>query len=111
MPLKFENLGHALHIAYPEISWEFTKFTVVGKKSDQRWLRVKLEELLPSTDIIENYQHPELSWGRLCLSVFIGLILLGNSNRHMELDLWIPRHQIAIEFQGIFGDFGINSSR
>jgi hypothetical protein len=60
---KFETLGNALQYAYPEISWELDKFSIRGKKSGQRWLRAKIEELLPGIEIIEDFKHPELTWG------------------------------------------------
>jgi hypothetical protein len=64
---RFDSLGSALHYAYPEINWELDKFGIRGKKSGQRWLRVKIEELLPGIEIIEDYQHPDLMWGKLSL--------------------------------------------
>jgi hypothetical protein len=60
---KFENIGGALQYAYPEHNWDISKFSFRGKKSGQRWLRVKVSELLPGIDIIEDHQHPELYWG------------------------------------------------
>jgi hypothetical protein len=60
---KFENLGAALHYAYPEINWDLTKFSFTGKKSAQWRLKLKIGDLLPGIEIIENYQHPELTWG------------------------------------------------
>jgi hypothetical protein len=60
---KFGSLGRALQYAYPEGNWDLTKFNSRRKKSGQRWLKIKLEELLPGIEIIEDYQHPELHWG------------------------------------------------
>jgi hypothetical protein len=34
---KYKNLGRALQLAYPEIEWDFTKFSRKGKKSMQGW--------------------------------------------------------------------------
>lgn len=76
---KFGDIGHALQFAYPEIEWDLSKFSHRGKKSGQRWLSVKVKQLLPGVDIVEDYQHPELMF---------------------ELDLWIPQHRIGIEYQG-----------
>jgi hypothetical protein len=59
--VKFDNLGNALQYAYPEINWELDKFAIRRKKSGQRWLRVKIEELLPGIEIIEDFQHPDIS--------------------------------------------------
>jgi hypothetical protein len=58
-----ENLGLALQYAYPDLKWDLAKFSFKGKKSGQRWLRLKIEELVPGIEIIEDYQHPDLLWG------------------------------------------------
>ena len=60
---KFGSFGNALNSAYPEFDWQFSKFSTKGKKSTQRWLMVKLRHLLPTATILEEYFHPELSWG------------------------------------------------
>jgi hypothetical protein len=60
---KFDGLGGALQFAYPEIDWDLTAFSFKGKKSEQRWLKMRLAELLPDIDIIEEYSHPDLSYG------------------------------------------------
>jgi hypothetical protein len=52
-----------LRYAYPEYDWDLSKFSAKGKKSGQRWLRIKIEELLPGVEIVEDYQHPDLTWG------------------------------------------------
>jgi hypothetical protein len=62
---KFGSLGNALKYAYPEYPWDFTEFTFRGKKSTQRWLYFKLRELLPNVEIIEDFNHPDLVWGKL----------------------------------------------
>jgi hypothetical protein len=61
---KFGTLGNALVYAYPEYPWELSKFTFRGKKSVQRWLYFKLKELLPNVDLIEEFSHPDLVWGK-----------------------------------------------
>lgn len=60
---KFGDLGHALQYAYPEFEWDLSRFSVKGKKSGQRLLKAKIEELLPGEEILEEYQHPDLVWG------------------------------------------------
>jgi hypothetical protein len=60
---KFENLGGALRFAYPEINWDLTKFSLRGKKSGQRWLKVLVRQLLPGMEIVEDYRHPDLILG------------------------------------------------
>jgi hypothetical protein len=72
---KFRNLGGALQYAYPEIDWELDKFSMRGKKSEQRLLKFKIEELLPGIEIIEEYQHPDLIWG-VFLRVYVLLVFV-----------------------------------
>jgi hypothetical protein len=64
---KFENLGSALKHAFPEFEWDLSKFAVKGKKSEQRWLKIKIEELLPGVDLVEDYLHPDVSPGAFLL--------------------------------------------
>ena len=59
---RFNSLGEALKVAYPEYDWDMAKFLLRGKKSTQRWLYVKLKNLLPNAVIKEEYHHPELLW-------------------------------------------------
>ena len=59
---RFNSLGEALKIAYPEYDWDMSKFSLKSKKSTQRWLHVKLKKLLPNATIIEEYLHPDLKW-------------------------------------------------
>lgn len=61
---KFGGLAKALQFAYPDVDWDLSKFPSVTKKSEQRLLKIKIEEILPGIEIIENYQHPNVSWGR-----------------------------------------------
>jgi len=82
-------LGKPLELAYPEERWEFKNFSRKGKKSSQRWLLLQLQKILPEgTEIIEDYQHPLLSW-------------MGNPKAgNMQLDLWISSLNLGIEYQG-----------
>ncbi len=59
---RFNSLGEALKVAYPDYDWDMSKLSFKGKKSSQRWLYVKLKKLLPNTEIVEEYHHPELLW-------------------------------------------------
>jgi hypothetical protein len=99
---KFESLGGALQFAYPEINWEQDKFSFRGKKSGQRWLRVKIEEMMPGIEIIEDFQHPALAWGMIFIIVTFSKRFenLEISKRQMELDLWLPKYEIGVEYQG-----------
>eukprot|EP01126_Amoeba_proteus_P021253 TRINITY_DN2152_c0_g1_i5.p1 TRINITY_DN2152_c0_g1~~TRINITY_DN2152_c0_g1_i5.p1 ORF type:complete len:459 (-),score=79.09 TRINITY_DN2152_c0_g1_i5:847-2223(-) len=88
---RFKNLGHVLSYAYPEFTWDIKAFSRSVKKSMQRWLLVMFQQLLPKTEtkieVFEDYLHPELFWQR------------GNERR-MQLDIWIPKYNLALEYQG-----------
>jgi hypothetical protein len=45
------------------------KFSFRGKKAEQRRLKVKIEELLPGVEVVEEYQHPLLFWGMFLFSL------------------------------------------
>jgi hypothetical protein len=66
---KFESLGAALQFAYPEIDWDHAKFSFKGKKSEQRRLKSNIEEILHGVEVIEDYLHPELAWGKFCFNL------------------------------------------
>jgi hypothetical protein len=81
---KFDNLGNALQYAYPDIEWDLEKFMFRGKKAEQRRLKVKIEELVPGIEIMEDYKHPDLVWSMLLLiissfSFFFFVLLLTSS--------------------------------
>jgi hypothetical protein len=59
---KFESLGHALQYAYPDIEWNLEKFSIRGKKSVQRKLKMRMEALMPGMESFEDYKHPDLIW-------------------------------------------------
>jgi hypothetical protein len=45
---------------------------------------MRLTELLGQVDIKERYVHPQVSW---------------DFGRRLELDIWIPSLEIAVEYQ------------
>jgi hypothetical protein len=53
-----------LQYAYPEVNWDLRKFSLRGKKSTQRRLKVNIEELLPGIEIVEDFQHTGLQWDK-----------------------------------------------
>eukprot|EP01124_Arcella_intermedia_P022228 TRINITY_DN3269_c0_g1_i6.p1 TRINITY_DN3269_c0_g1~~TRINITY_DN3269_c0_g1_i6.p1 ORF type:complete len:532 (-),score=121.07 TRINITY_DN3269_c0_g1_i6:292-1683(-) len=82
------HLGKALQLAFPEVDWDLSKFSFRGKKATQRWVRVLLQLLLPhKTDVVEDFLHPSLYWDV-------------EAGHKMELDIWVPRYQLALEYQG-----------
>jgi hypothetical protein len=78
----------ALQIAYPNVSWKFSSSSI-----GQQYLRELVEEILKPLQvqrciaILENYKHPDL--------------LHTESNRPIELDIYIPSLELAFEYQGI----------
>eukprot|EP01127_Copromyxa_protea_P019978 TRINITY_DN6596_c0_g1_i1.p1 TRINITY_DN6596_c0_g1~~TRINITY_DN6596_c0_g1_i1.p1 ORF type:complete len:469 (+),score=66.18 TRINITY_DN6596_c0_g1_i1:181-1407(+) len=80
----FGNLEKALKFAFPDEETGITR-THKKKKSEQRWLQITLQKIFPGKDILEDYQHPSLQW---------------EHKKSMEIDLWIPDHNLAIEYQG-----------
>eukprot|EP01124_Arcella_intermedia_P021968 TRINITY_DN3174_c0_g1_i5.p1 TRINITY_DN3174_c0_g1~~TRINITY_DN3174_c0_g1_i5.p1 ORF type:complete len:431 (+),score=96.59 TRINITY_DN3174_c0_g1_i5:19-1311(+) len=84
----FGGLGKALEVGYPDCVWDHGKFGVRGKKSAQRWLCVMLQQVLPEkTHIFEDFSHPHLFWDDI-------------SNHKIEIDIWVPEYQLALEYQG-----------
>eukprot|EP01127_Copromyxa_protea_P023209 TRINITY_DN8633_c0_g1_i1.p1 TRINITY_DN8633_c0_g1~~TRINITY_DN8633_c0_g1_i1.p1 ORF type:complete len:412 (+),score=83.11 TRINITY_DN8633_c0_g1_i1:54-1289(+) len=79
------SLANALALAFPEIKWDIARFAKKTKKSRQRLLAVLLQEKYPSTEICENYGHPDLLW---------------KGNQKMELDIWLSSLSLAVEYQG-----------
>lgn len=106
---RFKSLGEALSSAYPEYDWNLEKFSFRGKKSAQRWLLVKLKELLPYFEIIEDYYHPELEWEGTynnnvenirMLRIFCNI--LDHRGKSIQLDIWVPHLKLALEYQGYY---------
>jgi hypothetical protein len=65
------GLTPLLRAAYPEHRWDTTKLSVSGKKSHQR----------DQEDVAEDYKHK-------------------TENSYVELDIYVPRLQLAFEYQG-----------
>eukprot|EP01125_Pyxidicula_operculata_P005135 TRINITY_DN1872_c0_g1_i3.p1 TRINITY_DN1872_c0_g1~~TRINITY_DN1872_c0_g1_i3.p1 ORF type:complete len:425 (+),score=30.54 TRINITY_DN1872_c0_g1_i3:740-2014(+) len=76
-----------LKIAYPHINWEVGRFSDSRtKKANQRWLLVNVKKLFPDEEIFEDFLHPKL--------------VNPETGQNLEIDIWIPRHNIALEYQG-----------
>lgn len=72
--------------AFPERSWDSAAFSLNKKRSRQKWLSVLLRDIYGGESIIvENYSHPRLLW---------------QGNSRMEIDLWMPQHNLGLEYQG-----------
>eukprot|EP01127_Copromyxa_protea_P021612 TRINITY_DN7494_c0_g1_i1.p1 TRINITY_DN7494_c0_g1~~TRINITY_DN7494_c0_g1_i1.p1 ORF type:complete len:206 (-),score=30.67 TRINITY_DN7494_c0_g1_i1:105-722(-) len=85
----FGRLYNALAFAFPENPWDSDKFLKIRKLSTQRMLYLRLQELMPNTEISENYYHPGLKWST------------APKKHKMELDMWLPETKVAFELQGI----------
>lgn len=106
----FGSLHKLLSYTYPEVNWDLNLFSYRGKKAKQRyavflrlltpdrWLFECAKKLYPDTDICENFSHPGLFWGKLRSE--LRRLTFSEGNRKMELDIWIPKHSIAFEYQG-----------
>ena len=80
------SLVNILKIAYPDKKWNRHKSARRDKRSVQRWLFLKMNEILPNIEIIEDFFHEELA--RV-------------SGQSAQFDLFIPEWNTAIEFHGI----------
>jgi len=69
---------------FPEEEWHPVEISRKNKKSRQRWLFLKIQEIFKNEVIHENYKH-ELKW---------------NSGYFMEFDIYLPEKKLAIEFHG-----------
>ncbi|EGG14005.1 hypothetical protein DFA_11766 [Cavenderia fasciculata] len=104
---KNGGICKSLQLVYPDIEWEVGQFTTPGKKSSQRLLRIFLERLFPEDSVHEDYRN--LSQLRYQESTGAGF----------QLDFFIPRLQLAFEYQGkqhfqdtsLFGDYKIYHDR
>jgi hypothetical protein len=69
---------------YPDVPWDFSRFKD-GMKG-QKQIYALVVELFGRTNVRWNYKHPSLRF-----SV---------SGHRMELDIFVPMHKFAIEYQG-----------
>jgi hypothetical protein len=70
---------------FPDHNWEIEKFYTGMRK--QKILFSIIKKWFPDKDVIWNYKHPQLKFSQ--------------SSRNMEIDIFIPALNLAIEFQGI----------
>jgi hypothetical protein len=102
----FGTLSQALSFAYPDtFLWDHNKFSSRVKKSSQRLLHVLMIDILMSRGmsgtILDNFLHPTLFWGKLESNWLFLKYPDDNRKQRMELDLWVPAHNLALEYQGI----------
>jgi len=78
------RLGEALRMAYPEETWDERSLQNSAKKSSQRLLRLVAQRFFPSLEMVEDYRHADLL----------------SNGRSLELDLYMPEIELAIEYNG-----------
>ena len=85
-PTQKYELYELLKLFYPSEKWKKSNFILRTKKTTQRLLFAFTQKIYPSLLIFENYFHPKL---------------ISKVDANMELDLFIPALQLAMEYQGI----------
>eukprot|EP01125_Pyxidicula_operculata_P022520 TRINITY_DN924_c0_g1_i3.p1 TRINITY_DN924_c0_g1~~TRINITY_DN924_c0_g1_i3.p1 ORF type:complete len:367 (-),score=32.65 TRINITY_DN924_c0_g1_i3:25-1125(-) len=78
---KYGSIYSILCIVYPDQNWDDKSLKRRNKKAAQRWLKLCLEEIFPTVDILEDYR-------------------LSNENVSVEVDIWLPKLNLAFEYQG-----------
>lgn len=82
---KYGSLLSLLQEYYPEHDWSQSKMGKIVSKGQAMMFRL-LQDIFPDTEIIMNYVHPN--------------IVFPVTSGRMEFDVFIPKHQLALEFQG-----------
>ena len=99
------DLYHSLKTIYPNERWKKKEFLMRGKKAQQRLLFIQVQKIYPKFYIIENYRP---------------FFLMGENERALEYDIFVPPINIAFEYQGeqhyddmpgAFGQFELFSHR
>ena len=85
LPYKYDEieLFRSLKLIFPTEKWNKKKFLSRSKKLTQRLLFTFLQSIYPSFEVIENYRNP-----------------LIKRNLSLELDIFIPTLNMALEYQG-----------
>ena len=82
----YGGLGNILQIVYPDKNWSLRKFKIRDKRSAQWWLFLQISKLFPDDEVIEEYNHQEMT---------------RHSGQNVELDIFIPNRKLAVEYHGI----------
>eukprot|EP01124_Arcella_intermedia_P022552 TRINITY_DN3388_c1_g1_i1.p1 TRINITY_DN3388_c1_g1~~TRINITY_DN3388_c1_g1_i1.p1 ORF type:complete len:479 (-),score=72.36 TRINITY_DN3388_c1_g1_i1:7-1443(-) len=83
--IQKSRLVRSILYSVPEENWELKEFSSFQKKATQRWLYLCTQNLFPNELILSNYKHPALKY---------------TSGASVELDLYLPQRNLAIEYQG-----------
>lgn len=84
--LRVMSLREALELVYPEEKWEEAAWGG-SKKATQRQLLLLTSGILPGVQILEDHRHPSLSRDV-------------RDSGDLELDLFLPAHDVAVEYNG-----------
>ena len=79
-----QNMFDLLKEFYPSEKWKKSNFQIRAKKTTQRLLFSFTQKIYPSLLLIEDYYHPKLIFEEI----------------NLELDIFIPALQLALEYQG-----------
>lgn len=82
----YGSFGEILKLVYPEEKWNMKKFRKKDKRSAQWWLFQQISSLYPNEEVIEEYNHEEMT---------------RESGQIVQFDIFIPSLNIAFEYQGI----------
>ena len=92
---KSFSLIPLLQTIYPDHDWNPSLFHFRSKKSKQRLLFSSLLSIFPSQMIIEDYRHP-----LLLPSLLLSTSSEKKAKEALEVDLFMPGVNVAIEYQG-----------
>ena len=79
------GLYQLLKESHPEVPWEQSKFQTRDKRSTQRSMFLALRDLFEGEEIVEDFFHEELT---------------RESGSGIQFDVFVPRLQVAFEYQG-----------
>jgi len=83
--MKKKNLLEMLRNNFPEEDWNLGELSKRNKKARQRWLFLKIQEIFNTEEILENIRHKSVK---------------RNSGTLLELDIFFPNLDFALEFHG-----------